>query len=450
MEVEPNFKDYLKDNYYNSQTIGNQPFPIVWEWQQFKRWAVVISSLVWEKSLREIAEKLDCSFQWVSKMVKQYLEGGSLIYKRSFKGGKNRNLNEEVLDSIQQAYQANRVALNRQVIAEEKQKTGIIPHQKMPKICQVLQGQSPKQQGIQLHQIQKKDMIIHNSTQMILSKTVYSQMNRLYRCLKINLWYGGSLVMKKDQRLLLNQVKKDNDLGTDEKETMNSKTYLQTLKNFAEDQMDNEYGFCNWRLMHDNCKVHKAKIISDWIIENTIIKINHPAYSPDLNPIEKVWNIIKQSFFQKAFNDIEELFEAVKNGWYKLDFDLIDKLIANHIKQVKNIHKNKGLFIDSVTANQLYEHELSQINFVYIILANDRLDKDGQSYPDLSPIENVWAVIKDQLYVFKDQIKNSDDLFNSACEIFYNFDIIQQTIRNSYNSMKKRIEQVYIQEGDNI
>ncbi|KAL4500701.1 hypothetical protein ABPG72_019935 [Tetrahymena utriculariae] len=48
------------------------------------------------------------------------------------------------------------------------------------------------------------------------------------------------------------------------------------------------------------------------------------------------------------------------------------------------------------------------------------------------------------------QIKNSDDLFNSACEIFYNFDIIQQTIRNSYNSMKKRIEQVYIQEGDNI
>ncbi|KAL4478222.1 hypothetical protein ABPG72_016534 [Tetrahymena utriculariae] len=191
--------------------------------------------------------------------------------------------------------------------------------------------------------------------------------------------------------------------------------------------------------------------------------------------------------------------------------------------QYRGISHSIGFFIDPVTVNQLYEHELSQINFVSIILVNDRLDKDINkniqlmstsdfvkgliisymdqglssrqtserisglinkynpqnrmvdenfeqkfqisyktcakifnrfrnelSYQDLrenngkEPIQNQ----EEQENIV--QIKNSDDLFNSVCEIFYNFDIIQQTIRNSYNSMKKRIEQVYIQEGDNI
>ncbi|KAL4509441.1 hypothetical protein ABPG72_018372 [Tetrahymena utriculariae] len=133
-------------------------------------------------------------------------------------------------------------------------------------------------------------------------------------------------------------------------------------------------------------------------------------YSPDLNPIENIWAWLKNKVSHDNPINMQQLKKSVRKHWKQINSEFCSKYI--------NSWSNRC---------QL-----------------------GQSYPDLSPIENVWAVIKDQLYVFKDQIKNSDDLFNSACEIFYNFDIIQQTIRNSYNSMKKRIEQVYIQEGDNI
>ncbi|KAL4467957.1 hypothetical protein ABPG72_021738 [Tetrahymena utriculariae] len=70
--------------------------------------------------------------------------------------------------------------------------------------------------------------------------------------------------------------------------------------------------------------------------------------------------------------------------------------------------------------------------------------------PDLSPIENVWSVIKEELWSFKAHIKNTNDLYSATTEIFFNSPTVKQAISNSYLSLPKRIQQLIKLNGEQI
>lgn len=64
----------------------------------------------------------------------------------------------------------------------------------------------------------------------------------------------------------------------------------------------------------DNLSSHKDKDTIEYFGAHGIQLIFLPPYSPDLNPIEKMWSKIKSILREKAAETPEALFQAIKTA----------------------------------------------------------------------------------------------------------------------------------------
>lgn len=94
----------------------------------------------------------------------------------------------------------------------------------------------------------------------------------------------------------------------------------------------------------DNAPGHKAKTTKDWFTNHGILLFPHPPSSPDLNPIELVWNLLKLELEKCPHvpTSKEELKQAILEAWDRISQQDIDACIKSMPNRIKAVIKANG------------------------------------------------------------------------------------------------------------
>jgi transposase len=92
----------------------------------------------------------------------------------------------------------------------------------------------------------------------------------------------------------------------------------------------------------DNDPKHTSKYVKDFFEENGINVLTWPSQSPDLNPIEHLWDYIKREVRKANPKNIKDLKAKVREIWNNVSPDFCRKLINSMPKRVEAVVRAKG------------------------------------------------------------------------------------------------------------
>lgn len=122
--------------------------------------------------------------------------------------------------------------------------------------------------------------------------------------------------------------------------TMNGQRYLDMIKDKIPLTMALHQ---TTTFMHDGAPCHRAKIVSKWLNDSKIGVLDWPGNSPDLNPIENLWDIIKNKVECQDTGSIPKLTAAIKKVWcMDISQETCQNLVKSMPERLKQVIKKKG------------------------------------------------------------------------------------------------------------
>ena len=98
------------------------------------------------------------------------------------------------------------------------------------------------------------------------------------------------------------------------------------------------------KVVEDGAPVHRSKVAQSFRDTHAMDTLPHPAQSPDMNPIEHVWYLIKIGINKRAVKprNEEELKRALLEEWEKIDIKIINNLIDSMPRRVEQLVEVRG------------------------------------------------------------------------------------------------------------
>lgn len=101
----------------------------------------------------------------------------------------------------------------------------------------------------------------------------------------------------------------------------------------------------DFMLMHDNARPHVARVVNEYLDEVEIPKMNWPPRSPDLNPIEHVWDTLGRKVRSRVPGpaNLQGLSEVLIEEWQQIDQDqCIRNLIEGMPRRMEAVIRARG------------------------------------------------------------------------------------------------------------
>jgi transposase len=97
-------------------------------------------------------------------------------------------------------------------------------------------------------------------------------------------------------------------------------------------------------VVEDGAPVHTCKAARNWRSTQQMEVFPHPAQSPDLNPIENIWYVLKTAVNRRPVmpKNVDEMWVALQQEWAKIDIDLLNNLAEGMPNRVCAVLEAKG------------------------------------------------------------------------------------------------------------
>ena len=99
--------------------------------------------------------------------------------------------------------------------------------------------------------------------------------------------------------------------------TMDQFKYIEVLKGRLLPQIREWYGESPCIFQQDSAPCHTAKSVKKWCTENGVQVLPWAGNSPDMNPIESLWCILKDEIHKQPITTKHQLIERLIEVWFR-------------------------------------------------------------------------------------------------------------------------------------
>lgn len=125
---------------------------------------------------------------------------------------------------------------------------------------------------------------------------------------------------------------------------MNQTKYIQVLRTRLLPQVKEWYDNKPWIFQQDSAPCHTARSVKTWCSENDVKLLPWAGNSPDMNPIESLWSILKDEIHDVPITTKRDLIERLIHVWFHSDKirNLCRTLIVGMPRRVRALKLAKG------------------------------------------------------------------------------------------------------------
>lgn len=123
---------------------------------------------------------------------------------------------------------------------------------------------------------------------------------------------------------------------------MNQHVYLDILKTHLRSSAEKMGILDTFRFYQDNDPKHKSHLVRQWLLYNCPKVLDTPAQSPDINPIEHLWDVLDRKIRKCHISSKSDLKTVLLQEWAKISQEVTFKLATSIPSRLRSVIKAKG------------------------------------------------------------------------------------------------------------